>query len=150
MPLSSRPLGLQPNLLHTHSHVNKAALGNGQGQVVGDEENVQPAAQGMSARSTASALTLVKAGSAVVANGSGHAGLLDKVVVYNDTNKENAPVARSTRSRMAATSCLLGQGAAMSSVSGVVPSCQPTATAAGLANTLLHQKPRRVLQEIKV
>lgn len=114
----------------------------------GDEENAPPQHNQLG-RSATAALTLVKAGSAVVANGSGHAVTFEKVVVYND-NKENAPTARITRSRVASNSCGLGQSAAMSSGGGVggAPSCQPTAT--GLANTQLHQKPRRVLQEIKV
>lgn len=146
-PLSSR---LQANLLHTHSIVNKATLGNGMVHT-GDEENV-PVQHNQSNRSAAAALTLVKAGSAVVANGSGngsgsaHTATFEKVIVYND-NKENAPSARVTRSRVASNSCALG--AADMSGGGGAPSCgQPTAT--GLANTQLHQKPRRVLQEIKV
>lgn len=56
-------------------------------------------------------------------------------------NKENAPIARSTRSR-AAGLLTLGQSAGSSVTTAAAVSAAPNATT-------LNQKPRRVLQEIK-
>ena len=137
--LSGRPLTLQPNLLSTHPHLNRSS-----GAVQPADENSRP-------QLLATSGTLLKAGQQLLGGhigGGGGGGNPEKVQVYCDTNKENAPVAKSTRSRLGSAG-LSASGLLLGPVPTSAHAAHSTATAtAGMAQ--LNQKPRRVLQEIRV